>query len=47
LTNRALDPLSKIPEYKVSAARIERVDAASTDVVDVRDVGLVDGAEDR
>ena len=28
LTNRALDPLSKIPEYKVSAVRIERVGAA-------------------
>jgi assimilatory nitrate reductase catalytic subunit len=25
LTNRALDPLSKIPEFKVSAVRIERV----------------------
>jgi assimilatory nitrate reductase catalytic subunit len=24
LTNRALDPISKIPEYKVSAVRIER-----------------------
>jgi assimilatory nitrate reductase catalytic subunit len=28
LTNRALDPLSKIPEYKVSAVRIERVGPA-------------------
>jgi assimilatory nitrate reductase catalytic subunit len=25
LTNRALDPISKIPEYKVCACRIERV----------------------
>jgi assimilatory nitrate reductase catalytic subunit len=28
LTSRALDPLSKIPEYKVSAVRIERVGPA-------------------
>jgi assimilatory nitrate reductase catalytic subunit len=25
LTNRALDPISKIPEYKVCACRIERL----------------------
>ncbi len=25
LTNRALDPISKIPEYKVCACRIEKV----------------------
>jgi assimilatory nitrate reductase catalytic subunit len=25
LTNRALDPISKIPEYKVCACRVERV----------------------
>jgi assimilatory nitrate reductase catalytic subunit len=40
LTNRALDPLSKIPEYKVSAVRVERVGAAGTPVVDVRDMEL-------
>ncbi|MGE3447774.1 MAG: molybdopterin oxidoreductase family protein [Microbacteriaceae bacterium] len=40
LTNRALDPLSKIPEYKVSAVRIERVGPAGTAVVDARDMEL-------
>ena len=39
LTNRALDPVSKIPEYKVSAVRIERV-AAGAAVVDERDMDL-------
>ncbi len=39
LTNRALDPISKIPEYKVSAVRIERVGSGS-DTVDERDLGL-------
>jgi assimilatory nitrate reductase catalytic subunit len=42
LTNRALDPLSKIPEYKVSAVRIDRVGAAGTAVVDARDMDLVE-----
>jgi assimilatory nitrate reductase catalytic subunit len=40
LTNRALDPLSKIPEYKVSAVRVERVGSGDAPVVDERDVGL-------
>jgi assimilatory nitrate reductase catalytic subunit len=40
LTNRALDPLSKIPEYKVSAVRVERVGPRDAPVVDERDVGL-------
>jgi assimilatory nitrate reductase catalytic subunit len=40
LTNRALDPLSKIPEYKVSAVRIERVGPAGSAVVDARDMDL-------
>jgi formate dehydrogenase major subunit len=31
LTNPALDPFGKIPEFKFCAARIERVDAATTD----------------
>lgn len=39
LTNRALDPISKIPEYKVSAVRIERL-GERRDVVDVRDTQL-------
>jgi assimilatory nitrate reductase catalytic subunit len=29
LTNAAFDPLSKIPEYKVCAVRVERIGAAS------------------
>jgi assimilatory nitrate reductase catalytic subunit len=33
LTNRALDPLSKIPEYKVSAVRVEK----TADHVEIRD----------
>jgi assimilatory nitrate reductase catalytic subunit len=40
LTNRALDPLSKIPEYKVSAVRIERAGPAGVPVVDARDMEL-------
>ena len=39
LTQRALDPLSKIPEYKVSAVRVERVGPGTTPT-DVRDMGL-------
>jgi assimilatory nitrate reductase catalytic subunit len=40
LTNRALDPMSKIPEYKVSAVRIERVGPRAAAVVDERDLRL-------
>jgi assimilatory nitrate reductase catalytic subunit len=40
LTNRALDPLSKIPEYKVSAVRLERVGSPGAAVVDHRDMEL-------
>jgi assimilatory nitrate reductase catalytic subunit len=43
LTNRALDPISKIPEYKVSAVRIERVAAAASRPVDERDMLLHTG----
>src|SRR5262245_15428549 len=39
LTQRALDPLSKIPEYKVSAVRVERV-ASGAPPIDARDFGL-------
>jgi predicted molibdopterin-dependent oxidoreductase YjgC len=42
LTNRALDPMSKIPEFKVSAVRIERVGPAGATVVDEREMDLVD-----
>jgi len=40
LTNRALDPISKIPEYKVCAVRVERVSGAVQAVVDQRDMAL-------
>lgn len=39
LTNRALDPISKIPEYKVSAVRVERVEG-HVDVRDRRSIAL-------
>jgi assimilatory nitrate reductase catalytic subunit len=42
LTQRALDPLSKIPEYKVSAVRVERV-GPGTAPVDGRELGLTGG----
>jgi assimilatory nitrate reductase catalytic subunit len=42
LTQRALDPLSKIPEYKVSAVRVERVGPGGA-AIDARDVDLVGG----
>jgi assimilatory nitrate reductase catalytic subunit len=38
LTNRALDPISKIPEFKVSAVRVERIGPGAA--VDERDLGL-------
>ncbi len=43
LTNRALDPVSKIPEYKVSAVRLERVGPGRGAPVDHRDVELTTG----
>jgi len=45
LTNRALDPLSKIPEFKVSAVRIERVGSQHAPVVDERDLELHTASE--
>ena len=42
LTQRALDPVSKIPEYKVSAVRIERVEGRG-DTRDDRDLTLHTG----
>lgn len=39
LTQRALDPISKIPEYKVSAVRVERV-GPGTAPHDARDLSL-------
>jgi assimilatory nitrate reductase catalytic subunit len=42
LTNRALDPTSKIPEYKVSAVRLRRL-GERRDITDIRDTGLYTG----
>jgi assimilatory nitrate reductase catalytic subunit len=42
LTNRALDPLSKIPEFKVSAVRVERVGGGQPPT-DARDLEVTDG----
>lgn len=47
LTNRALDPISKIPEYKVSAVRVERVAGPVAPTVDRRDMDLHTGADPR
>jgi assimilatory nitrate reductase catalytic subunit len=44
LTNRALDPISKIPEFKVSAVRLERIGPGSA-VTDRRDYELRSGGE--
>ncbi len=43
LTNRALDPVSKIPEYKVSAVRVERVGRRDVDTIDERDLSVSAG----
>jgi assimilatory nitrate reductase catalytic subunit len=43
LTNRALDPVSKIPEYKVCAVRLERVGAGG-ETVDERDLTVHEGS---
>lgn len=40
LTSRALDPISKIPEYKVSAVRVQKI-GGRTEVPDNRDLTLV------
>jgi assimilatory nitrate reductase catalytic subunit len=42
LTNRAVDPLSKMPEFKVAAVRVERA-GGHTDTTDARDLSLQDG----
>ena len=39
LTNRAVDPLSKMPEFKVAAVRVERA-GGHTDTTDARDLEL-------
>jgi assimilatory nitrate reductase catalytic subunit len=43
LTNRAVDPRSKMPEFKVSAVRVERVGAGAAPT-DQRDFELHEGA---
>ncbi len=43
LTNRAVDPVSKMPEFKVAAVRILRV-GGRTDTTDARDLELQGGA---
>jgi assimilatory nitrate reductase catalytic subunit len=39
LTNRAVDPLSKMPEFKVAAVRVERA-GGHTSTTDARDLEL-------
>ena len=43
LTNRALDPMSKIPEYKVSAVRVVKADG-HVEIRDKRVTALTDSA---
>jgi assimilatory nitrate reductase catalytic subunit len=43
LTNRALDPLSRMPEFKVAVVRIEKADGRR-DIADGRDLDLHDGS---
>ncbi len=42
LTNRALDPISKMPEFKVAAVRVERA-GGHTETTDARDLALHEG----
>jgi assimilatory nitrate reductase catalytic subunit len=46
LTVRALDPQSKIPEYKVCAVRLDRLGPPDEVPVDARDMGLHLGADE-
>ena len=39
LTNRAVDPLAKMPEFKVTAVRVERAGGRGA-TTDTRDLGL-------
>ena len=43
LTNRALDPMSKIPEYKVSAVRVAKAEG-HVEIRDKRVTALTDSA---
>jgi assimilatory nitrate reductase catalytic subunit len=42
LTNRAVDPLSKMPEFKVAAVRVERA-GGNAPTIDARDMDLHEG----
>ena len=42
LTNRAVDPISKMPEFKVAAVRVERA-GGQVDTTDARDLDLTEG----
>ena len=42
LTNRAVDPLSQMPEFKVAAVRVERA-GGSRATTDARDLDLHEG----
>ena len=44
LTNRAVDPISKMPEFKVAAVRVAKA-VGHTPTTDVRDLDLTEGAE--
>jgi assimilatory nitrate reductase catalytic subunit len=44
LTNRVVDPTSKMPEFKVAAVRVELAGGRTASVVDERDLELKDGA---
>ena len=44
LTNRAVDPISNMPEFKVAAVRVRRA-AGHRESVDARDLDLQDGPE--
>jgi assimilatory nitrate reductase catalytic subunit len=42
LTNRALDPMSKMPEFKVAAVRVAKSDGRAN-TIDARDFDLHEG----
>jgi assimilatory nitrate reductase catalytic subunit len=42
LTNRVVDPISAMPEFKVAAVRVERA-AGRSDTIDARDLQITRG----
>ena len=44
LTNRAVDPISKMPEFKVAAVRVRKADGHTT-TTDARDFELTDAGK--